>query len=100
MLRFGCFVALAIAVIGPLASPAAAADAAVAYNRDIRPILVENCFSCHGSDSGSREADLRLDRRDDAIEHGALVAGDPDSSVMLDRVYSDDPDEEIGRAHV
>jgi mono/diheme cytochrome c family protein len=93
MLRFGCFVALAIAVIGPLASPAAAADAAVAYNRDIRPILVENCFSCHGSDSGSREADLRLDRRDDAIEYGALVAGDPDSSVMLDRVYSDDPDE-------
>jgi hypothetical protein len=79
---------------GPtLASPSAAGTAEISFNRDIRPILVEHCFSCHGADSGSRQADLRLDRRDDAIEFGAIVAGDPDSSPMLDRVFSDDPEE-------
>jgi len=65
----------------------------LSYNRDIRPILVENCFSCHGADSAGRKADLRLDRREDAIDHGALVPGDPDSTVILDRIYSDDPEE-------
>ena len=65
----------------------------LSYNEHIRPILVENCFSCHGADSASRQADLRLDRRDDAIEYGAIVAGDPDSTVLLDRIYSDDPEE-------
>ena len=65
----------------------------LSYNEHIRPILVENCFSCHGADSASRKADLRLDHRDDAIEYGAIVAGDPDSTVLLDRIYSDDPEE-------
>ena len=65
----------------------------LSYNEHIRPILVENCFSCHGADSASRKADLRLDRREDAIEYGAIVAGDPDSTVLLDRIYSDDPEE-------
>ena len=65
----------------------------LSYNKDVRPILVEVCFSCHGADSASRKAGLRLDQRDAAIEFGALVPGDPDSSTFLDRVYSDDPDE-------
>ena len=49
---------------------ASAADKPVTFNRDVRPILFENCLSCHGPDSASRQADLRLDRRDDAVEHG------------------------------
>ncbi|MFM8802974.1 MAG: DUF1549 domain-containing protein, partial [Planctomycetia bacterium] len=65
----------------------------MSFNRDIRPILVENCFSCHGADSAGRKADLRLDQRDDAVESGAIVPGDVDSSVMLDRIFSEDPDE-------
>ena len=38
------------------------------YNRDVRPILAENCFACHGPDSAARKAGLRIDRREDAIE--------------------------------
>ena len=82
-------------VLAPLCvggwSPADEPTAArLRFNKDVRPILVENCFSCHGADSGSRKADLRLDRRDDAVAFGALVPGDPDSSPMLDRIFSDD----------
>jgi hypothetical protein len=78
-----------------LAAFAAASSVAgdLSYNKDIRPILVENCFSCHGADSASRQANLRLDRRDEAVESGAIAPGDPDSSVMLDRIFSDDPEE-------
>lgn len=65
----------------------------LSYNEHIRPILVENCFGCHGADSAGRKADLRLDERDAAVESGSIVPGDPDSSVMLDRIFSDDPEE-------
>ena len=51
------------------------ADDTIGYNRDIRPILAENCFACHGPDSASRKADLRLDRREAAIEAEAIVPG-------------------------
>jgi len=94
MLRPLSVVALiAVAVAAGLPGPAAAADDAILFNRDVRPILVEHCFACHGADSASRKADLRLDRRDAAIEHGAIVPGDADSSVALDRIFSDDPAE-------
>ncbi|MFM8733611.1 MAG: DUF1553 domain-containing protein [Pirellulales bacterium] len=70
-----------------------AAAAPLGFNDQIRPILVEHCFSCHGADSASRKAELRLDQRDAAVESGAIVPGDPDSSVALDRIFSDDPEE-------
>jgi hypothetical protein len=81
-----CVIAVTVSV------NAVAADG-LSFNKDIRSILVENCFSCHGADSAGRKADLRLDKRDDAVESGAIVPGDVDSSVMLDRIFSDDPDE-------
>ena len=84
-------VALVAAVSGAAGSRAAAEP--LSFNRDIRPILVENCFSCHGADSASRKADLRLDKRDTAVESGAIAPGDPDSSVLLDRIFSDDAEE-------
>lgn len=62
------------------------------FNRDIRPILAEHCFACHGSDSESREADLRLDVRDAAIESGAIVGGNPDDSELLSRLFTEDAD--------
>jgi hypothetical protein len=60
------------------------------YNRDVLPILAENCFACHGADSAARKADLRLDQRDVAIDLGAIVAGHPDDSEMINRVLTDD----------
>ncbi|NOZ38847.1 MAG: DUF1549 domain-containing protein, partial [Planctomycetes bacterium] len=75
-----------------MADPPATGDA-LQYNRDIRPILVDACFACHGPDSASRKADLRLDQRDPAIEMEALLPGNPDESEMILRILSDDHDE-------
>ena len=69
------------------AAPVRAGDK-LEFNRDIRPILAENCFSCHGTDSTARKADLRLDRRDDAVKAGAITPGKPDDSEMIDRITS------------
>ncbi|MBP8257535.1 MAG: DUF1549 domain-containing protein, partial [Opitutaceae bacterium] len=70
------------------------------YNRDIRPILADNCFKCHGQDAGSREAKLRLDVRENAILGGksglaALVPGKPNESELLLRVTSEYDDERM-----
>ncbi|HSG69223.1 MAG TPA: DUF1549 domain-containing protein, partial [Planctomycetaceae bacterium] len=62
------------------------------YNRDIRPIFADTCFKCHGPDSAARQADLRVDLRDTAIDMGAIVPGKPDESAMIERIFSDDPD--------
>ncbi len=67
-----------------------AAEEKVTFNRDIRPILSDKCFFCHGPDSAKREADLRLDVRDVAISAGAIHIASPDSSELLRRVLSDD----------
>ena len=63
------------------------------FNRDVRPILSENCFYCHGVDGNKREADLRLDLREDAIEGGAIVPGDLEDSEMYHRIHSSEEDE-------
>lgn len=73
-----------------LARPAVADDAP-SFNRDIRPILANTCFVCHGPDSGTREAELRLDTFEGATE-SAIVAGDADGSEVMSRVTSEDPD--------
>jgi hypothetical protein len=72
--------------------------APVRYNRDIRPVLSENCFACHGPDKGNRKAGLRLDVREEAIkpaESGetALVPGTPEKSALIARIESRDNDE-------
>ena len=69
----------------------------VAFNRDIRPILSDNCYSCHGPDKDKRKAKLRLDTHDglfDAIkDRRPIVPGKPDQSEMYRRITSTDPDE-------
>ncbi|MBL4884907.1 MAG: PSD1 domain-containing protein [Planctomycetaceae bacterium] len=64
----------------------------VNFNRDIRPVLSENCFYCHGQDPNKREADLRLDVRSAAIEYGAIVPGNLSDSLLVERINSKDAD--------
>ncbi|APZ93145.1 PSD1 and planctomycete cytochrome C domain-containing protein [Fuerstiella marisgermanici] len=77
--------------------PAEIAAQQLSYNRDVRPILAENCFSCHGFDHATREAGLRLDTREGAVaalESGniGVVPGKPDDSELVRRILSDDDD--------
>ncbi len=66
----------------------AAEKAKLEYNRDIRPILADKCFACHGPDSAARKADLRLDQREVAVEMAAITPGKPDESEMIRRILS------------
>lgn len=84
-------------VVG-LHSVSQAQEAEPDYNREVRPILSDKCFGCHGPDQRNNKAGLRLDTRESAIlpnKHGqaALVPGRPAESGMLQRVLSTDPDE-------
>lgn len=69
------------------------------FARDILPILSDKCFRCHGPDEESREADLRLDRREDALSaeerDPAIVPGDSANSRLVARIQSSDPDEKM-----
>ncbi|MFM2296649.1 MAG: hypothetical protein RL117_356 [Verrucomicrobiota bacterium] len=70
----------------------------VEFNRDVRPILSQNCFACHGFDAKTREADLRLDVRESAMGRGesgkkAIVPGDVEASEVWHRINSKDPDD-------
>ena len=80
---------LVLLLLSVSTAPVGAADR-LAFNRDVRPILFDACISCHGPDSASRQADLRLDRREAAIDAGAIVPGDPDASELVRRVMSTD----------
>lgn len=64
----------------------------ISFNRDIRSILSNKCFSCHGPDANHRESDLRLDVADEAYEYGAVEPGSLEDSLLWERINSDDPD--------
>jgi hypothetical protein len=72
----------------------------VRFNRDVRPILSDTCFKCHGFDKAARKADLRLDLRDEAVvpRHGdnhqvPIVPGDPKNSTIWQRISAQNPED-------
>lgn len=93
-----CQLALQI-VLTMLAADAATGDDQpvrhLKFNRDIRPILAENCFACHGPDAKHREAELRLDVRDGALANQAIVPGDPQASRLIERIVTDDAEQRM-----
>src|SRR5438876_5191824 len=66
------------------------ADERIGFNRDVRPILADHCFACHGPDKAKRKAKLRLDERASALDKRTIVPGKPDESELLARISSTD----------
>src|SRR3954467_1322672 len=74
----------------------AAEPARISFNRDIRPIMSDTCFRCHGPDKSSRMANMRLDLREEAgkpLRNGKtpIVPGDPEHSEIVERLFASGP---------
>ena len=89
--RFGplAVVLVSLCFCRAFSGQAAVADK-ITYNRDIRPILSDDCFHCHGPDQKTRKGKFRLDVREDAVAKGAIVPGKPEESEMIDPHFRDE----------
>src|SRR5947209_956266 len=90
---FRVFFAVSLLSVFSQKTPAISLD----FNKDIEPILADNCYQCHGPDPGGRKANLRMDHPQTAfarLKDGkfAIVPGHPEQSEMIHRVTSTDPD--------
>ncbi len=87
-LRFTVFLCASVSLL---------AENSVKFNRDVRPILSENCFTCHGPDAKARKADLRLDLESAALSdlggYQAIQPGSPEQSELIARIETSDPDD-------
>src|SRR5438477_3653307 len=89
---------LAAGLLLPLLISTALAEktpAKVSYNRDIRPVLSDKCFYCHGPDQNKRKAKLRLDVREEALAKKAFVPKKPEASELIRRIFTTDPDDQM-----
>jgi hypothetical protein len=94
---------LAAAVALHIGTAGASEPGRVDFARQVRPILAESCFECHGPDPKGRKGDLRLDSRADAFAdrggYCAVVPGHPEESELIARITSGDPEELMPPAH-
>lgn len=93
-----------LATLGAASCVARAADSdKVNFDREIRPILSDRCYACHGPDNAKRKAGLRFDRRESVFAKRdggpAIVPGDPSHSGLFQRIASTDPDERMPPAN-
>jgi hypothetical protein len=99
MIRPRAILAALLAVFGTAGTlPSPAAERPLDFSRDIRPILSDRCFACHGPDDLERKGGLRLDHRDDAIRPAksgavAIVPGKPEQSELIQRLITHDADD-------
>src|SRR4051812_20221613 len=89
------FLLLLVLIVVSTNSFAATISGSIDFQRQVRPILSDNCFLCHGPDKGTRMVDLRLDIQEGAFaarKNGTpIVPGKPDESLLIKRIYSDSP---------
>ncbi len=83
-----------VAVVASSGRGAEPGKAKIGFNRQVRPVFANNCYACHGPDSGKRMADLRLDVREVAVR-SAIVPGKASASPLVRRVTSTDADEQM-----
>ena len=86
-------------LVTPALDAAEPAPEQIQFNRDIRPILANNCFKCHGPDTNKRQAALRLDLEKHALASRdgdpVIVPGKPAQSAVIARILSDSDDEQM-----
>jgi hypothetical protein len=82
-------------LILPALAQAASRTSRPRFDRDIRPILSENCFPCHGADANKRKAKLRLDIREGPAANEVIMPGRPEESDLIKRIFSKDDDERM-----
>ncbi len=94
VMKFRCLLLLFLSFCVMTVSTMAADE--IDFNRDVRPIISDNCFACHGFDKGTRKGELRLDQREAATEdrggYAVIVPGKPEESALIERVTSSDSD--------
>ena len=97
--RFSLTLSIAVGCVALLPIASASEPGRVDFDLEIRPILSDHCFQCHGPDEQQREADLRLDVAEqvfaDRGEYSVVVAGNRDQSELYRRITSTDEDERM-----
>ena len=89
-------VPLLVPVITGVLADNTLAEGRVDFSRDVRPILAQHCWTCHGPDEKTREAELRLDLRASALARKAFVSGDAKASKLVARISSSDSGDSVG----